>query len=329
MKISVIIAMYNAEKYLAVCLKSILIQTLTDFEVIVVDDCSTDNSLAIAENYLERFGGRLKILMLEKNTGSGAVPRNIGLEHARGKYIFFMDNDDLLIDNAFEELFKCAEDYQADVILTDTGFKCDEKIVPENLEYVTYVSKEFLSEEPIFETDNIATRMEKFFNNEIRWSPWLKFSSRDFLTENKINFLETKISEDGIWTCKILCLAKKILHVSAPFYVQRFNKNSITRSNRTLEDWVILHTNSLIKNINALDEFMNQHDFFTKNPAIKLRIIDYFISVHLGQISLVGNKLSSNELYEIFLRELEGNPSPALTSYLLLIAKSYRDELRK
>ena len=60
MKVSVIIPVYNAEKYLGVCLESLLIQTLTDFEVIVVDDCSTDNSVAVAESYLEKFGGRLK-----------------------------------------------------------------------------------------------------------------------------------------------------------------------------------------------------------------------------------------------------------------------------
>ena len=79
-KVSVIIPVFNAEKYLGVCLESILIQTLKDFEVIVVDDCSTDASATIAESYLEKFGGRLKIISLPENTGSGAVPRNIGLE---------------------------------------------------------------------------------------------------------------------------------------------------------------------------------------------------------------------------------------------------------
>ena len=102
MKISVIIPVYNAEKYLGVCLESLLIQTLQDFEVIIVDDCSTDASPAIAESYLEKFGGRLKIIYLEKNTGSGAVPRNEGLRFSRGEYVFFMDADDLIIDNALE-----------------------------------------------------------------------------------------------------------------------------------------------------------------------------------------------------------------------------------
>ena len=105
MKVSVIIPLFNAEKFFAVCLESLAIQTMTDFEVIVVDDCSTDSSLAIAESYLERFGGRLKIITLPENTGTGAIPRNVGLEHARGEYVYFVDNDDLLIDNALEILY--------------------------------------------------------------------------------------------------------------------------------------------------------------------------------------------------------------------------------
>ena len=125
-KVSVIIPVYNVEKYLAVCLESLLIQTFTDFEVIVVDDCSTDNSLAIAESYLERFGGRLKIFSLEENTGSGAVPRNVGLEVASGKYVYFVDDDDLLIDIALDTLFNYAEEYQAQVVYMEKFFSCGE-----------------------------------------------------------------------------------------------------------------------------------------------------------------------------------------------------------
>ena len=125
-KVSVIIPVYNVEKYLAVCLESLLIQTFTDFEVIVVDDCSTDNSLAIAESYLERFGGRLKIFSLEENTGSGAVPRNVGLEVASGKYVYFVDDDDLLIDIALDTLFNYTEEYQAQVVYMEKFFSCGE-----------------------------------------------------------------------------------------------------------------------------------------------------------------------------------------------------------
>ena len=76
--VSVIIPMYNAEKYIGECLESLLLQTFQDFEVIVVDDCSTDNSFSIVESYIPKFDGRLKLTKTEKNSGGGGyVPRNI------------------------------------------------------------------------------------------------------------------------------------------------------------------------------------------------------------------------------------------------------------
>ena len=89
--ISVIVPMYNSEKYVAMCLESLLMQTLKDFEVIVVDDCSTDKSLAIVEDYVQKFEHGLKILKRAENSGYGSIPRNEGLEIARGKYILFPD----------------------------------------------------------------------------------------------------------------------------------------------------------------------------------------------------------------------------------------------
>lgn len=87
--------MYNAEKYIAECLESVLTQTLQDFEVILVNDCSTDNSRPIAESYLEKFDGRLKIYDNEKNSRAAAT-RNKGLRLAGGEYVFFFDADDMI-----------------------------------------------------------------------------------------------------------------------------------------------------------------------------------------------------------------------------------------
>ena len=326
MKISVIIPMYNAEKYLGVCLESILIQTLTDFEVIIVDDCSTDNSVEIAGGYAPKFGERLKLFSLSEHTGTPGLPRNVGLEYACGKYIYFVDSDDLIVDNALETLYNCAEEYQAEVVYSDAGFTCGAEPVPDNLQFVSYKSK---GDVPTFETDNLAERIEKFLKFEFEWVTWLKFSRRDFLIDNAINFPAAKTSEDGVWTFKILCTAKKFLRIHEPLYIQRFNKDSITRINRSLEDWVILHTSSLINNVNALADFMTRLEYFKDNPATRLEILDYFISVALGQISLVKNKLDSTALYEIFLREFSKTSSPALSAYLLLLAKFYRNGLSK
>ena len=115
--ISVIIPMYNAQQYVRECLDSLLAQTFQDFEVIVVDDCSTDNSFAVVKNYMPRFKGRLRLAQTAKNSGGGGyIPRNIGLEMATGEYVYFMDADDFILLSALETLYEAAIIYDADVV---------------------------------------------------------------------------------------------------------------------------------------------------------------------------------------------------------------------
>ena len=104
---SIIVPMYNAEKYIRICVNSILMQTFQDFELIIVDDCSTDNSYNICR---ELYGNNEKIHLFrhEKNQGPG-IARNLGMENSRGEYIFFIDSDDAIIPNALEKLHKATQ----------------------------------------------------------------------------------------------------------------------------------------------------------------------------------------------------------------------------
>ena len=115
-KISVVIPLYNAEKYIRQCLVSVLASKFQDYEVLVVDDCSTDNSVAEVEKLAPYFGERLKILSTDKNSGGPGIPRNVGIENAAGKYVTFIDNDDLFTTNALRDMYDAAEQTQADVI---------------------------------------------------------------------------------------------------------------------------------------------------------------------------------------------------------------------
>ena len=323
-KVSVIIPVYNAEKYLSVCLESILIQTLTDFEVIVVDDCSMDNSVAIAESYLERFGGRLKILTLEENTGSGAVPRNVGLEYARGKYVYFVDADDLLIDIALEELYNCAEKYQAEVVYAEALLTCDAEPIPTKFETALTV------EEPILESEDFAKRVQKFVDIKVRWTPWGKFLRRDFLIDNRIKFLPLTIVEDGIWTFELLCLAKSWLRIPTPLYVYLSNETSVTRQQRSPEQLLKFWTNPLITGIDYLDKFMNRFEFFQRHQNYSVRVINVIANECFQFMKKAFKELEPRELYEIFKQEFQHDKEhAALIAYLLFIANTYRNELTK
>ncbi len=115
-QISVIIPVYNTEKYLPKALDSVLAQSFTDFEIICVDDGSKDTSLSILEQYAAK-DKRVHVIAQENQGVS--VARNVAVEKAKGKYIFFFDSDDILKDFALKEMFELAETNQAEIICTD------------------------------------------------------------------------------------------------------------------------------------------------------------------------------------------------------------------
>ena len=329
MKVSVIIPLYNAEKFFAVCLESLAIQTMTDFEVIVVDDCSTDSSLAIAESYLERFGGRLKIITLPQNTGNPAIPRNVGLEHARGEYVYFVDNDDLLIDNALETLYNFATEYGADVVYMEKFFLCDEEPVPNDLEPVELMPV-LTEEEILIESDNVVERVKKFVEKHFFCSPWSKFLRRQLLIDNNITLPRMKIADDILWTLKIICFAKKILRIPAQIYVHRTNKMSISRRTRIPEKRLELYASPMIIAVEMFEEFMSSIDLFARNPDLRLRVLMFFLQILFDDIEKDLKSLMPAQVYEIFLREFKANSThPALISCLIVMMNIYHQTLKE
>ncbi len=320
MKVSVIVPVFNAEKFLGACLESILNQTLQDFEVIVVDDCSTDNSIVVAENFLERFGGRLKIISLPTNTGGGALPRNVGLDFARGRYVCFLDADDLLVDNALETFYTLAEKFHADATYMERGFTCDaEPVIPQNFNCGDW-RQNLIDTEPTLETENFFERVEKFITRQYKWPPCWKFSRRKFLLDNEIKFPDMKTAEDGIFSFKLICLAKNFLFVPPPLYVQRLNAASVTREKKSPEQDLIFRAKTLLRGADCLEEFMSRFEFFRRNPDLRMRVIIFFLNVQLEEMQSSLQALTPGEVYEIFLREFSAAESsqPALISYLFL-----------
>ncbi len=330
MKVSVIIPLFNAEKYFAVCLESLAIQTMTDFEIIVVDDCSTDSSLAIAESYLERFGGRLKIITLPENTGTGAIPRNVGLEHARGEYVYFVDNDDLLIDNALEILYDFAKEYDADVVYMEKFFLCDEEPVPSDLNPVELMPV-LTEEEILIESDDVAERVKKFVEKHFFCSPWSKFLRRQLLIDNNITLTRMKIADDILWTFKIVCFAKKILRIPAQIYVHRSNKLSISRRTRIPEKRIELYASPMIIAVEMFEEFMSGIDLFARNPDLRLQVLMFFLQILFDDIENDLKSLMPAQVYEIFLREFAaaGSSHPALISCLIVMMNIHYQTLKE
>ena len=161
-KVSVIIPVYNTEKYLKKCLDSVCNQTLSDIEIICINDCSTDNSLEILNEYASK-DDRIKIINFEENKGA-AVARNVGIDTACGEYIGFVDSDDFVDSDFYEKLYNTASENNSDIAKGEYKYTNDglvnEKLNEKIKECKTNFSFEYCS--AIFKTKLIKDNGIKF-----------------------------------------------------------------------------------------------------------------------------------------------------------------------
>lgn len=308
MKISVIIPMYNAEKFIGACLDSLIAQTFQDFEVIVVDDCSTDKSVEIVESYAEKFGGRLKFASTEKNSGGGGyIPRNIGLTLANGEYIYFIDADDFIVETALEIFCLAAKNYDADVIYTSAYYSYGDD---ENFYLVTDAESAFLKkngkeDKPKVTRDNPNENLQKLFlSGGTLHMPWAKFVEKRLLIENQIEFPKIISGGDFIWTIQVLYFAKKLLRLPISLYFYRENAiNSVTRKKRTPQEQISTCVSAFRLGAQALRDLSGKIELLAKNPEyFRAALMPFFLNC-LGRTSNARMQFTSQEIYEILARE--------------------------
>ena len=116
--ISIITPCHNSQIFLGATIQSVLSQTYPNWELIIVDDCSTDNSVDIIQNYA-RKDDRIKYFRTDKSSGSPTLPRNIGIEHAKGRYIAFLDSDDAWLPDKLEKQVKLFDDERVAIVFSD------------------------------------------------------------------------------------------------------------------------------------------------------------------------------------------------------------------
>ena len=283
--VSVIIPMYNAARFISQTLESLLYQTMTDFEVIIVDDCSTDNSVEVVKNFAERFGGRLHIIELSENSGTPEVPRNLAIKFSRGKYLAFLDSDDLFTKTALEELSTLAEVYQADIVHNDEFyFFLDEKFKSATTKKLLNINHTVIKcnpnsprlPNPIFAPDNFAERMQLWLNFDFHWATWALFCRRNFWVTNQIEFPIMPVAGDVLTNFKCLCLARKLLRVPNIFYIYRERMDSIAHNSFDLEKYFCRLLNDLNIGFNELDKFMSKIAFFDEHPDYRYAVLNWF-----------------------------------------------------
>ena len=298
--VSVVIPLYNAEKYISECLNSLLAQTFQNFEVIVVDDCSTDSSCTIVENYREKFDERLTLSHMDKNSGSGALPRNKGMMLSRGEYIAFLDNDDLYTKTALEELYTLAKDFDADVVYCEDNYRVHSN--------GTGIHKEFGDKikpinKPTFESDNLVERVSKILHGKYHVPQWCKLVRRSFIFEQEIFFPDTRPSDDDIWTYGLIFHAKKFLRVPNITYIRRLTEDSIMRVKKTPQQVITFWSNPVLLGLKSLDNLMSRHEFFQKNPQYRYAVLQMFVNNKLNIPLKDSFQLQPFVIYEILKQE--------------------------
>ena len=306
--VSVIIPLYNAEKYIGDCLDSILGQTLTNFEVIVVDDCSTDNSEAIVESYREKFDGRLTLVKTKQNSGNaGYTARNKGLYFSRGEYVWFVDADDFITKTALEELYTAAKEVDADVVYTGMRYLySSEKGAELMLDEMGWALKEKgIEDKPTLTVDH-DENVKNFFDVGAFWAPWTKFVKRDFLNKKEIFFYETISSGDHIWTMELFTSADRLLRILNAVYFWRTDSiTSITREKISSDKQIVKFIKLAISFTQEITKLSKQNEFLKENPKYCYRMLMKQMDIFLSRNLWERLQVSSEYVYDILRREFE------------------------
>lgn len=329
--VSVIIPMYNSQRYIQSCLMSVLNQTFRELEVICVDDCSTDDTVKIVTE-LAKKDPRVRLVRHAKNSGAASEPRNTGIRMSRGKYIAFLDSDDMYTPTAMAELIAVGEKWQADVVHTEQVYFPENQVidVTPQTKFTTF-SKERggFCKEPMLETDNLAKRVQMFYQG--RFFGWVhnKIYRRDYIMERNLKFDNLLTSEDIVFYFKVVCTAPRIVRVPNIIYIYRHNPNSITRKMVSIEASLHALTHLMIEGSKVMDDFMKDFEFFVKNPGYRQLPIDYIIQQHLIWTQRFYDKYTPAQLDALVRKELNkycGEFVPFF-AYIYSAIHSYRQRL--
>lgn len=219
-KVSVIIPVYNAEKYLHKCVDSVLNQTLDDIEIILVDDGSTDTSPAICDDYERQYDN---IKVIHKENGGASVARNVGLDNATGEYVGFVDSDDYIAPEMYEKLLYVCKEQQCEMAI------CNYQTIKNGKVFGTGKIKFPVNVR--ISHDELAKIMETANDGGYLWFNWNKIFSRNVIEGNNIRFkTEVQYGEDTPFNMEAMLNSTGVAFIDETLYFYEQTENSAMRS---------------------------------------------------------------------------------------------------
>lgn len=280
MKVSVIVPIYNVESYIEECLISLINQKFDDYEIVLVNDGTKDDSIKVVKKYIEKYEN---IRLLNKENGGLSSARNYGLKYAKGEYICFVDSDDLVNENYLSNLYNRAKKENLDIGLgfhqKFWGDKRIEKINRKSLE-----SKCVLT--------GIEVINEQLDNKDFFAEVWDDIFNRRFLEENNLRFYEGIYHEDEEFTFRAILAAKRVGYIESYDYLYRQRENSIMSPNNIDKRLI-----GLIKIVNSLQQL------YVDNDNVKVKQLIYTRSINL--MNTITAIIIEQEKYSEYIKIIE------------------------
>lgn len=216
---SIIVPVYNVERYLSKCIDSIIVQNAHDFEVLLIDDGSTDSSSQLCDQYSAAYSF---IHVFHKKNGGLSDARNYGINRSKGDYLVFIDSDDWIADNALQVFSTILNEKPADVLITRLTEVFPDRVVQKDLAF-----KGFL-QEPLSKDRAIKWEMKRSQNS---WPAPKTIVSRRLVEDNQIRFATGMLHEDMGWTAEICLHAESFIGSGIEWYYHRMmREGSITNT---------------------------------------------------------------------------------------------------
>lgn len=255
-KTSVIIPVYNVEKYIRECLESVFAQTQKEMEVIVVDDGSTDGSMEIVREYQEKYNS-LRIIS-QRNQGLGAA-RNTGFRNARGKYVYYLDSDDCIKPDLLEACYECAESGKLEAVFFDAEPFWEERKNSDCQQKNSYDRRNVIRDRNrVYTGKDFFERYEPEGGYAV--SACLMYVSREFLKHRNISFQEGILHEDIAYTFEIMLTVRRIKYLPQLFYYRRIRLGSITQDGSS-EERIKGHFYAIGKMLRNIDDYTENEKY--------------------------------------------------------------------
>lgn len=281
-KVSVIVPVYNTQEYLTDCLLSLVKQTLSEIEIIVVNDGSTDGSIKIIQKFANNYPE--KIVVLNKENGGQATARNLGIQHASGEYIGFVDSDDYVHPDMYKEMYEVAKASDCDMV------EC-------NYDYLKLKNQKLIKLKKHGRTRKFKDQTDMFLDPMV--APWNDLYKSRILKNSGVLFPEGYIYEDTSFFIKMIPFIHKSEFIDKPFVYHMYREASTMNANKSRR------VADIFSVLNDIITFYKENNFWNEyQTEIEYFCLKILLCSSMQRISLVRNRQIRRELLDETLEML-------------------------